>query len=303
MANSFRMNGNNYEIGFTDSKNRKHKLTLASIGSSIRKYTIDNLDIVVPYNADEMPNYFQGQVLFPWPNRLEDGKYEFEGTSVNADINERDKNNQLHGLSPLYSFDLIDKDENWIKMGLQLPPSRNYPFMIRVEILYTLTDKGLEIKTFAKNEGEKNAPFALGWHPWFSPRGSLDSCSLHFKAESYIYSDSRLLPAKEGEVPTTFDFSTEKSLQDISLDDAFANVAENKVSFKAADGHITTIQADENYKAFQICSADFAEGADHRFGLAIEPMTAWANAFQTHKNLIIIKPGQTINNSWRILFI
>jgi aldose 1-epimerase len=125
---------------------------------------------------------------------------------------------------------------------------------------------------------------------------------LQFKAANYVYPDSRLLPTKEGELPDPFNFSTERSLRGIKLDDAFVGLEENRVSFKAADGHITTIKADSNYKAFQICSADFGESAERRFGIAIEPMTAYANAFKTHKDLITIAPGQTIQNSWEILF-
>jgi aldose 1-epimerase len=302
MTNNFTISGKQHHIQFKDSRNREHKLTIASIGSSIREYTIDGLDIIVPYNSDEMAPHYSGQVLFPWPNRLEDGKYEFEGKKVDAFINEKDRNNQLHGLSALYSFDILEKDENWAKLGLLLPPNRNFPYLIRAEILYTLTDDGLEIKTFVKNEGRENAPFALGWHPWFAPRGELDNCTLQFRAASYVYPDSRLLPTKEGELPAAFDFSTEKSLRGIELDDAFADLEENKVSFKAADGHITTIRADENYKSFQICTADFGEGAERRFGIAIEPMTAYANAFKTHKDLITIAPEQIIQNSWKILF-
>ncbi|MDR2799408.1 MAG: hypothetical protein LBB07_02170, partial [Bifidobacteriaceae bacterium] len=169
MTNDFKISGNQYKIQFTDSKNREHNLTIASIGSSIREYTIEGLDIVVPYSADKMAPHYSGQVLFPWPNRLENGEYEFEGKKVDAFINEKDRNNQLHGLSALYSFNLVEKGQNWVKLGLLLPPNRNYPYMVKVEILYTLTNEGLEIKAFAKNEGRENAPFALGWHPWFAP--------------------------------------------------------------------------------------------------------------------------------------
>ncbi|MDR3128056.1 MAG: hypothetical protein LBT99_01840, partial [Bifidobacteriaceae bacterium] len=153
---NYTLTGNQYEIKYIDNKNRKHILSLASIGASIRQYTIDSLDIVTPYPTNQIPQYFQGQVLFPWANRLEDGLYEFEDQTIQTNINEIDKNNQLHGLSPLYSFELINQGENWITLGLDLPPQKAYPFSINTQIKYKLTDSGLIIESQIHNNGNKN---------------------------------------------------------------------------------------------------------------------------------------------------
>jgi aldose 1-epimerase len=143
----------------------------------------------------------------------------------------------------------------------------------------------------------------LGWHPWFSTRGNMDKASLQFVAKKYVCVNSRLLPINESSVPAKFNFSENKKLKNIALDDAFLNVKNNTIKLTGADGHITIIEADRSYKVWQICSANFPNDENYRFGIAIEPMTAYANSFKTKTNLIILKPSITIKNSWSIDFI
>ncbi|MDR3116942.1 MAG: hypothetical protein LBT91_03855 [Bifidobacteriaceae bacterium] len=296
------MSGSQYSINYKDSQNRNHMLTIASIGSSIRKYTIDNLDIVTPYEADTIPEFFQGQVLFPWANRLQDGQYDFEGNKIQTGINEIDKNNQLHSLSPFYSFRLINKKNDLIELGLHLPPQKGYPFNVEVKIEYKFINDKLNITSQIKNLGLSNAPFMMGWHPWFSVRGNMDNAFLEFEAQYYIKTNERLISQAEISVPEKFNFSQKKSLKNIALDDAFLDVKNNTIKLTGADKHITIIKADKSYKAWQICNADFAVGKNYKFGVAIEPMTAYANAFKTGKNLIILKPKQKLKNSWSVKF-
>jgi aldose 1-epimerase len=40
----------------------------------------------------------RGQVLIPWPNRLQDGSYEFNGRRYQLPLNEPEHHNAIHGL-------------------------------------------------------------------------------------------------------------------------------------------------------------------------------------------------------------
>jgi galactose mutarotase-like enzyme len=40
----------------------------------------------------------RGQVLIPWPNRLQDGRYEFDGRRHQLPLNEPEHRNAIHGL-------------------------------------------------------------------------------------------------------------------------------------------------------------------------------------------------------------
>ena len=48
------------------------------IGAGLRAYSVGGRDVVNGYAVDEMATAGRGQVLIPWPNRLQNGQYEFE---------------------------------------------------------------------------------------------------------------------------------------------------------------------------------------------------------------------------------
>jgi len=51
---------------------------VVEVGGGLRSYSAGSRKLVDGYRADEMSSSGRGQVLIPWPNRLQDGRYEFE---------------------------------------------------------------------------------------------------------------------------------------------------------------------------------------------------------------------------------
>ena len=66
--------GEQFEIAFADQR-----AVAVEVGGGLRTYSVDGRDVIDGYGVDEMATAGRGQVLIPWPNRLEDGSYEFEG--------------------------------------------------------------------------------------------------------------------------------------------------------------------------------------------------------------------------------
>jgi aldose 1-epimerase len=52
---------------------------VVEVGGGLRSYSAGGRELVDGYRADEMSSSGRGQVLIPWPNRLQDGSYEFDG--------------------------------------------------------------------------------------------------------------------------------------------------------------------------------------------------------------------------------
>ena len=50
------------------------------------------------YGAEEECTSGRGQVLIPWPNRIEDGTYEFDGERHQLPLTEPEHRNAIHGL-------------------------------------------------------------------------------------------------------------------------------------------------------------------------------------------------------------
>ncbi|MDR2508938.1 MAG: aldose 1-epimerase family protein [Candidatus Ancillula sp.] len=305
------LSGKQYEISHTDSKGRVHTARITSLSAALREYTVDGLDVVTPFEADQLPPYYSGITLFPFPNRLEDGTYSFEGVEYQLPINELDKHNQLHSFSQYYDFATeLEVSKSEVSLRLAMPALTSYPFLTHFDVTYSLDDTGLSVAMEATNVGKTNAPCGFGGHPWFSCRGNMDDASLQFSAESWVKANERLIPVEETAIPERFDFSEGRTLKGADFDDAFVKPTKldesapgvHQVLLTGADGHKTLVWSDGNYPDWQICSGNGIPGDLNRFGLAIEPMTCYANAFKTGRNLIVLKPGQSAGGTWGVVF-
>ena len=52
---------------------------ITEVGATLRSYSVDGRDLVHGFGADEVIKGGRGQNLIPWPNRIRDGRYIFEG--------------------------------------------------------------------------------------------------------------------------------------------------------------------------------------------------------------------------------
>ena len=74
------------------------RVVVVEVGAGLRSYTVDGRDVLDGYGRGEMCPSGRGQILAPWPNRLEDGAYDFDGRHLQLPINEIDAHNAIHGL-------------------------------------------------------------------------------------------------------------------------------------------------------------------------------------------------------------
>lgn len=64
------------------------RAVLDEVGGGIRSYRARGRDLLDGYPAGQPSPSGRGQVLIPWPNRLEDGSYEFDGQRHQLELNE-----------------------------------------------------------------------------------------------------------------------------------------------------------------------------------------------------------------------
>ena len=65
---------------------------------TLRAYASEGRDLIDGFPAGGEPTSGRGQVLAPWPNRLEDGAYEFDGRRHELPLTEPERGNAIHGL-------------------------------------------------------------------------------------------------------------------------------------------------------------------------------------------------------------
>jgi len=296
-----RPSGQQFEITSGDQR-----ATIVEVGGGIRAYEWAGRPVLNPYPAEAMCDGAHGAPLIPWPNRLGDGRYRFEGTDHQVALTEPEKSNAIHGFLRWRSWQALEQEPSRVVMEARLYPLMGFPFTLDVKVAYQLGDEGLEVQTTATNVGDQACPYGCGQHPYLSPgTGPVDDCTLTLKADTRILTDNdRQLPTGQETVEgTSFDFRGGKVLGDQQIDFAFTDLERDDAGrawarLAAPDGHRAELWVDEHYPIIEIYTGDTLSAPRRRQGLGTEPMTCPPNAFQTGEGVIRLEPGQSVTTNW-----
>ena len=189
-----------------------------------------------------------------------------------------------------------------------MPYLLGYPFDVTVTATHELTEDGMKVTISATNNGDIDAPWALALHPWLDNGfngygdeidGHNAQCTLQVPAKTHVTVNENLIPTGTEPVDgTKYDLRKPTLLTNQPFDDAWTDVehdADGKVTatFTRPDGLTITVGGDETITSFQVCTGTGFPAEKHPAGTAVEPQTAYANAFNTGNGLIVIKPGET----------
>ncbi len=293
-----------------------HHAVIAEVGASIRQYTVAGRDVVLPFADDVIAPAFSGAVLAPWPNRLGDGQYTWDGTAHQVAVSEPDRNNALHGLVSYGRFVPAPEDEGaagltttdeavTLTLSHQLVPTPGYPFELLLEVTYTLSDAGLRVQVTATNLSAAAAPYGVGFHPWLSPGdAAVDDCTLRVDAASQVTVDERLLPTGTTALTGDADLREPRTLAGLVLDDAFVDVTRDPdglawIRLAAPDGHEAAVWMDGSMDTWQVCTGDGIPRIQRR-GVAAESMSCIADAFRTGDRVVRLEPGSSHTVTWGV---
>ncbi|KQM82848.1 aldose 1-epimerase family protein [Agromyces sp. Leaf222] len=285
------------------------RATITAVAAGIRTLSINGIDLVPEYAEDLPTPMGAGIVLVPWPNRIRDGVWrDDEGVEHRLAITEPKFNNAIHGLLRYAEYRVVDQQRDSVTLAANIYPQLGYPYLLETAVHYELVADGLRVTHHIENLGGEAAPVAIGTHPYLKiggvPTGDL---VLKLDAASHIEVDDRLLPT--GEVPvdgTEWDLREGRRVAELSLDDAFGEVVDRDGevvhSLTAPDGRSVSIWADDEFAYVQVYTTDRFPGEDGQVAIAIEPMTAPAEAFNSGRGLRLLDPGEAWELSWGIRF-
>jgi aldose 1-epimerase len=288
----------------------RYEAGIASVGASLRSFTLDGRDVVVPYSADELRPAFRGAVLAPWPNRVIDGRYTFDGAEERLPLTEPERGHALHGLLFWADWAVVSSDDASVLLRAELPASTGYPHRLEVETTYSLDDDGLRTTVRATNRGGTRAPYGTSAHPWLAPATAdvpLDDWTLELPADTVELTDGpRLLPAGSAAIADTpfARFRSGDRMAGGVIDHAFGGLQREAdgtafVRVTAPDGFTATMRWGAELPWVQVCTGDDPDRPDlHRAGVAVEPMTCPPDAFTTGVDLIVLEPGAESTASW-----
>src|SRR5216683_5516531 len=76
-----------------------YRAAVTELGAGLRQLTYRGRPVISEYGPDELPPAAAGQLLAPWPNRIDHSRYEFDGASYQLELSEAARGNAIHGLT------------------------------------------------------------------------------------------------------------------------------------------------------------------------------------------------------------
>ena len=281
-----------------------HEATLVEVGGGLRAYTHAGRDVAACYPNDALQPKCAGGVLVPWPNRLRDGRYSFEGEQYQLPLTEPKARNAIHGLGRWERWRVMQHEPDSVLLRLDIVPQTGWPFEVRVEIRYGLhPEGGLVVSAEATNLGTGRAPFGAGFHPYLSTAGSaLEDVVVTLPAAQRLVLDEVQVPIGEQAVDgTPYDLREGRTLKGLRMDDGFTALATAEgrgVAEVRGTGGGARLWFDETFRYLQVFTPENLTGG--RPAVAIEPMTCAPDAFNSGAGLLILEPGTSWTGSWGI---
>ena len=186
------LSGSQYEILAGD-----YQATVTELGAGLRQLRHRGVPLITEYPADVLPPAAAGQLLCPWPNRVDGGHYAVNGVHYQLDLSEpgqpeRDprpdpvvgldgRRAQCHAGQPAASCCSATRG---IRSAWKWRPATSW------------TRAGLQVSIGAHNIGSAAAPYGTGSHPYLAAGpGPVDSWELTLPAARWQPGGDRGIPA------------------------------------------------------------------------------------------------------------
>ena len=282
---------------------------VVEVGGGLRDGRGGGRPVLDGFAEDELGTGARGLPLVPWPNRLHEGRYAFDGVSYALPLDEPEHASALHGLARHLSWTPVEVAADRVTMAVTLWPRQQWPFTLSVRVEYALTADGLVVTTVAQAAGAGPVPYASGHHPYLTVgTPTVDDAELTLPARTWLPTDDAQIPTGTADVAgTPLDFRSRRPVGDVRVDHAFTDLARDAdglaraVLRNPADGREAELWVDGAYGWLEVFTGDaLPDPARRRRGLALEPMTAPPNALQTGQGVVRLEPGQTHTARWGI---
>ena len=268
---------------------------------------------------EERPTAYGNPILFPFPNRIRNGAWQFEGETYQFD-KPPESPTTIHGLllNLPYQVDSHAADENGATLVCSLNSQdfpdvgSQYPFPFKIEITYTLKDTALTMGISIKNTGDRNMPMGFGIHPYFSvglsPEADASQAIITVPAAKYWELDDVLVPTgKQHAVADMLDLRRGQLFAKLKLDHVFTDVQltddVSRCTIENRDtGHGMVMESDSTFRELVVYTPP---GRD---AICFEPYTCPTDAINLEAKgipagVIVLAPEETFSATVRMMSI
>ncbi len=292
--------GQQYEISAGEQR-----AVVTEVGATLRSFTVAGLDVVHGFATDQVIKGGRGQNLLPWPNRLRDGKYTFDGVDQQLVLSEPARHNAIHGLVRHIPWVLVEHAADYVTQRVRVYPQPGWSGIIEAVITHRVGPGGLEVELRATNLGAADVPFGYAAHPYLTVgESTVDEVRLIVPAAAFLEVDERLLPTAVVPVNSTaLDWRAGAVLGEATLDTAYTDLDRGpdgrwRVRIELGQRY-AELWADESLGWAQV----FTGGPYRDWSIAVEPMTCGPNAFNpgpTHSDLVRLAPAGEFVARWGV---
>lgn len=277
--------------------------SITGVAAAIQELRVAGTDLVPPYEG--RAPLCAGTVQAPWPNRVADGEWTQNGITRQLAITEPEYRHALHGLLMYTEYQVVELEPHRVVLAATVYPQIGYPFLLETAVEYLLEADGIRVTHFVENVGTERAPFAIGAHPYCKIGGAETAdLTLRLSATTHLPVNERLIPgAPESVTGTEWDLAVGRRVGDLMLDDGFGGVtaAGGQHTLTAPDGSGLAVWSDATFDYVQVFTTREFPGED--LAIAVEPMTAPANAFNSGIGLRWLGLGASWQGSWGIRYL
>jgi aldose 1-epimerase len=261
------------------------------------------------WETNPVPTRSGHPILFPFPGRLRDGRFTFDGKTWQLPLNDSTKQHAIHGFTPRNPWRVVGVGKHpdcaiidgRFELGQELPSALgHWPVDFALTVTYRLYADHLTVEAHIENREAEAQPFGLGYHPYFRLPGVVDADVgghvLQANVREVWETDAANLPTgKRAEVSPALDFRRPRPIGATALDHVFTGVTAGPVdgltelavlSHPRAPGRLRVL-ADSNFRELVLFTPP------HRQAVAIEPYTCSADAASLQ--------ARGIDSGWRVL--
>ena len=279
----------------------------SSHGASLRGLTWRGHEVVTGYRGAAAKQGGQGDVLIPFPGRVKQGRYTWDGVSHQLPLSDKEGPNAIHGFVRSAGWVSEAADAATVSYRLDFAGAEGYPFPLGIRLAYHLTGDGLTVECAITNAGAADAPVGMGFHPYFtvgSDRVDADTLESPF---GEVLTFDQLIPTGEVRWVTEadLDFRQPRPIGETRFNHCFAAPARDAtgratVTLRGRDRAVH-VWMDDAFGHLVIYTGDALPPDVARTSIAIEPMTCATDALNHPAwGLIRLAPAETRVARWGV---
>ncbi|MEK6344230.1 MAG: aldose 1-epimerase family protein [Curtobacterium sp.] len=281
---------------------------VTEVAAGIRELRVAGFDLTEPFPVDQAPPGADGIVLVPWPNRVAGGRWELDGAVQQLDVSEPKYGNASHGLLRFAPYRTVTQTASSIEQEATIHPQHGWPFTLETRVHHELVDDGIRVTHTITNRSGVRAPFAVGAHPYLRAGDTpAEDLVVTLDAATAFSTNAQKVPDGSFDVTgTDSDLRAGRRAGDSDLDTAYTDIAPDehgvrRTTLHGPEGDGVELWQDGSFPYVQVfTSRTFPRGDGTGLAVAVEPMTAPANALNSGEGLRWLEPDETWTGTWGI---